>query len=300
MWSLRNPSALAIAGAVAPWTWFIARDVHPWLDAVALGWPVIGFGTAALLALSSVMLRRQLPGVVAASWLAATMAVVVLPWTPSDAGRADPGVRVVAANTFGTRTSPPSIEDDIADERPDVVVVSEVSDELDATLRRRFRHAARNGDVAVYSSMPIGQIGRAPARQRGMRVVIGGRFVLYALHLQKPGVTPSSVEVGFRTHRRIVDAVIDAVRREQQPVVLAGDLNLVDRSSGYRRLTRALDDAMRSSWSGPTSLRRRTQPLLARIDHILIDEAWCADDARLFELRASNHRGVAATVGPCA
>jgi endonuclease/exonuclease/phosphatase (EEP) superfamily protein YafD len=138
--------------------------------------------------------------------------------------------------------------------------------------------------------------------QRGQRVEIDGPegpFVLYAMHLQKPGISPSSVEIGFRSHRRLVDRLVDAVQAETLPVVVAGDLNLGDRTSGYRALTDVLDDGMRAGWTGPTSLRRTTRLLLARIDHVFAPETWCAEDSRTFTMRGSDHRGVATTIGPC-
>lgn len=81
--------------------------------------------------------------------------------------------------------------------------------------------------------------------------------------------------------------------------MVVGDLNLVDRASGYRALVGELDDAMRSGWAGPTAQRSWLDLLLARVDHVLVPEAWCSTDAVRFHLRGSDHRGLAATVGPC-
>lgn len=106
-------------------------------------------------------------------------------------------------------------------------------------------------------------------------------------------------DLGFRTHRRLVDALADAVVSEDLPVVVAGDLNLVDRTGGYRAITDVLDDGLRSGWVGPTSLKRQTKLLLARIDHVFIPPRWCAADGKTFTMRGSDHRGVVTTIGPC-
>lgn len=291
--------ALVAVGA-APWLWFVVRDVHPWMDAVALAWPVLGFGGAIVLALAGIVARSSELGGTSLSWLLATVAVVLLPWVPLGGGDPADPVRLVVANTFGTMTDPATMVRDVLVEDPDVLVTVETSPRLHTRLASIFGRYERFGDTVVYTRLPIDRIGRAPAGQRGVVVDMEDRFVLYALHLDKPGPNPSKVEVGFRSHRRIVDQVVDAVAAEDRPVVVAGDLNLVDRSSGYRRLTGELDDAMRAGWAGPTSLRTTTKPLLARIDHLLMPEGWCSTDSKVFELSGSDHRGVAATIGPCA
>jgi hypothetical protein len=60
-----------------------------------------------------------------------------------------------------------------------------------------------------------------------------------------------------------------------------------------------LTDAMRSGWTGPTSVTQ-WRLLLLRIDHLLVGPRWCGDASRRFELPGSDHDGVTATVGPCA
>lgn len=292
----------ALVAAVAPWLWFAVRDAHPWLDAVALGWPVLGVAGACALVLLGLARRWGGAALAGLSWLLATVAVVVLPWVPLDTGTPRGGLRVTAVNTLAEQTSPEAMAAAIERTAPDLVVVSEVGRRLDAILSRRYPHRVHRLGVAVFSTFPLRPPKAAPAGQRGLRTEVDGPhgpLVLYALHLQKPGVRPSTVEVGLRTHRRVVDAVAASVEGERLPVVLAGDLNLIDRSSGYRRLTGPLDDAMRAGWAQPTSLRATTRPLLARIDHILVEDSWCAAGSRMFGLPGSDHRGVTAAVGPC-
>jgi endonuclease/exonuclease/phosphatase (EEP) superfamily protein YafD len=297
--------------ALAPWSWFLVRDLEPRLDAVALAWPVVGAVAVLGLCVLTVVLRRRLLAVAAVSWLLASAVVVVGPWRPLDTGTPSVGLRVVTANTFGYHTYPPGVAEELRAQAPDVLVVIEITDEGIPVFSAGWDHQAlatnrsgKPGDVAVFTDLPM-QAGALPGRlgsQRGVRAEIegpAGPFVLYAVHLQKPGPAESSVEVGFRTHRQIVDALVDAVDAEELPVVVAGDLNLSDRTSGYRALTDVLDDGARSGWLGPTSLRTRTRPLLARIDHVFMPEGWCSDDGATFTIRGSDHRGVAATVGPC-
>jgi len=88
--------------------------------------------------------------------------------------------------------------------------------------------------------------------------------------------------------------------------VVLGDLNLTDRGRGYHQVLGQahLVDAMRASGTGFSSIGKWT-PLLLRIDHVLVSggpagPGWCGDDAHQLELPRSDHRAVAATVGPCA
>jgi endonuclease/exonuclease/phosphatase (EEP) superfamily protein YafD len=80
---------------------------------------------------------------------------------------------------------------------------------------------------------------------------------------------------------------------------LAGDLNLSDRTREYRRLTGRFRDAMRAGLAGPTYMRLPYRPLLLRIDHLFVPRGWCSRGAHTFTMRGSDHRGVAAEVGPC-
>lgn len=308
----RSPLRLVPAAVTAlPWAWFLVRDVDARLDAVALLWPVFGTLAVVVLGLAAALARRRRPVVAAGSWLVVLLLVVLGPWRPLGGGTPAPPMRVVEANTFGDNTQVAAIVADVGAQRPDVLVISEVSDALDLALRDRFPAAVRSiepngkpGDVAVYSRYPLQPLPlpRVVADQRGARVVVtspAGPLVLFAMHLQKPGIDPSSVEVGFRTHRRIVDRLVAAVAAERRPVIVAGDLNLSDRTSGYRTLMGVLDDGARAGWAGPTSLRRTTRPLLARIDHVLMPEGWCSRASRRFTLHGSDHHGVATTIGPC-
>jgi endonuclease/exonuclease/phosphatase (EEP) superfamily protein YafD len=309
--SLRTWFALAVG--LLPWTWFLVRDLSPRTDAVALLWPPLAFGVVAALVLAALVLRWPGLLVAVASWLVVSLLVVVLPWRPLDgpAPRSG-GIRVVAANTLGSNTRPEvDVKDDLLGERPQLLVVSEITPALDQVLRRQFPHrivdfssdADDRPDVGVYSTFALEQtdLPWGVSADRGMRVVVGAPtpFVLYAIHLQKPGVRPSEYEVGFRTHQKLIGRIADAVAAEDRPVVLAGDLNLAERTGGYRTLTGVLDDAMRGGWVGPTTLRPTTRLLLARIDHMLMPEGWCTAGSHTFGIAGSDHRGVSTRLGPC-
>ena len=301
---------VALALGVLPWTWYLVRDLSGRMDIIALAWPVFGTVITWAPLIAAFLMRRRRVLAAAVSWALCLGAVVVGPWRPLDTGsvRPDTAIRIVAGNTYADNTYAPGVAEEFAAQHPDVLVVSEVTPESGSVYAEGYRYAVRpqtsKNDVAVFSNLPMHaqQLPGVLGSQRGWRVEIDGPdgpFVLYALHLQKPGAEPSKVEVGFRTHRRIIEEVVDAVRRETLPVVVAGDLNLVDRTTGYRALTGVLDDAMRAGWVGPTSRKRSTRLLLARIDHIFEPEDWCSSDAKTFTMRGSDHRAVVTTIGRC-
>lgn len=300
--------AITALVALAPWSWFVVRDVDARLDAVALAWPVLAVAGSVPMALGAPRRPRRL--VPAGSWLLAALVVIVSPWQPLPSGEPAEPLRLAAANVHGRHADVAELLDAFDRQDPDVVVISEVTERLDEALRKRFRNHARSHrigrgirrDVGLYSDLPI-EATALPAGlgdQHGVRVTIEaprGAMVLYGLHLDRPGLGPG--EVGFRTHRRIIERLTDAIEQESAPVVVSGDLNLGDRTSGYRRLTDVLDDAMRADWIGPTFVAGLVQLALVRIDHIFMPEGWCSADSRTFTLPGSDHRGVTADVGPC-
>ena len=67
-----------------------------------------------------------------------------------------------------------------------------------------------------------------------------GSFIVYAV---RTGTSPLDAAQNDPIG---IDRLRDAARDERLPVVLAGDFGISDRSSGYRTLTDAFRDAMRS------------------------------------------------------
>lgn len=309
----RRSLVVTAAWAAVPWSWFLVRDAHVVLDTVALGLPVVVALAVAVCLVLAIRRRRLAPLVTATSWLVVGLVAVVGPWIPQGGDAPVVGVRIVAANTYGSRSDPVAVERQLAAQAADVVVLSEPSRALLERLADRYGTVVEapspqrraSSDPVLLSAHPATDLGLPPslAGQRGVRVRVegpAGPFVVYGFHLHRPRFGPSGdTQVSVRAHARTIERLAEAVDAEELPVVVAGDLNLVDRTSGYRLLTRRLDDAVRTSWASPTALRPLGLPFLPRIDHVLVSEAWCSTDGGTFALAGSDHRGVAATVGPC-
>ena len=266
-------------------------------------------GTVVLVALTAVTReRRFLAG--ASSWVLFGAVATFVPWLPISTGTPVNGVTVAVANALAKNPDPEAAAADILALDADVVVVPEDSGAIHELLAEAYPFAHRDvrlrGFVGVYSRLPARLLPYPDGlieRHRYARVAIGGDrpFVLWALHLPRPWFTTEDTsQMRPRRHAEYLDRVIDAMAEETLPVVVAGDLNLTDRGRGYRRITRDLDDAMRSVNGRRTSLKTAFRPLLLRIDHILEPPDWCADRARRFRITGSDHRGVAARIGPCA
>ena len=199
------------------------------------------------------------------------------PWTA-----ARPWTRCASSSpTPASATSPPRRSATSLRQDGDVVVVAEpgpLSRHLAGsypTPTTAFEPSGR-GEVTVVSRFPMHRADQRETFQAAgvFRFVVdgpGGSFVLYAAHPDPPGFGASALSP--IEQERLFGRLQAAIAAEDLPVVLAGDLNLVDRSAPFRRLTDHLVDATGRHWRRPTSLRWR--PLLARIDHVLVSPGWC-------------------------
>ena len=301
-------SALAVA---SPWTWFLVRDSGVLFDVAAVGLPLLVAGAAGLLAVTSLLVARAraLLLAVAASVLLIGVVAVLGPWLPQRGPQPTSPLRVASANVLFNSEQKAAGASAVIAVDADVVIAVEATPGFRLTMADAFAYASTDDqlgelDEIVYARWPIIEVAPLPGilGSLGVRAVVQrpeGRFAVYAIHLFRPWLDDSKASVPFSLHRRQTDGLRDLVEAEQLPTVLAGDLNLVDRTSGYRALVATLRDAGRSGWVGPTTLKTKFRPLLARIDHIFVTRDWCAADGSGFEIPGSDHRGVVADVGPC-
>jgi endonuclease/exonuclease/phosphatase (EEP) superfamily protein YafD len=286
---------------VLPWTWFWARDASAAMEVVAALLPaLVALVVALWLALGD---RNHWLRLAALSWTVFGVVVVVGPWQPRDTGhpREDANVVLAVAHTGAHDRRVRDAVDDIVGQHADVVVVTDATNELHGELVRTFRYSLRADEqagtaVGVYSNPPI----EAPLAvdtvlddHHALRVVVGGKLVLWALQQPSDWRTPSRTT-------QTVDALLGELSHETLPVVVAGDTTITDRGRAYRRLVDHYDDAMRAAWGGPTARAWYLRPLLLRVDHVFEPTDWCADRAGRFPIAGSDRRGVHVRVGPCA
>ena len=321
---------------VAPWLWFVFRSIHPLLDFVAIALPVLLLIAVALIGTVALLCRSPIAAVTTVSLILLFLVAVIAPMRPASAAEPSAATRIASMNLGLLFFSDNDAGFFVFEEEPDLLVGSELAVSHDAEFQSRFEfHETdiiplerqqqneqglqpegdsfrQNGlpSIGVYSNLPLTRLedpleGTIDGGLPGFRLRVDAEpepFILYALHVPRPFPGDGVFQVSASEHVEIVDAVIEAIAAETEPVVVVGDLNSVDRGQAYRTWTGELDDAMRQSgWAVPTWDRRLPWSLLfARIDHVLISPQWCATNGASHDTRFADHRPLIAEVGPCA
>jgi endonuclease/exonuclease/phosphatase family metal-dependent hydrolase len=117
---------------------------------------------------------------------------------------------------------------------------------------------------------------------------------MYAIHLANP-----LHEVSFSVHAATVGRLLRAAEAERLPVVLAGDFNMSDRYTSYRKIDAVLRDAMRARYAGSTYERGLWGLFQLRIDHVFTSPSWCGADPFTFTVPGSDHEGLSVELGRC-
>jgi endonuclease/exonuclease/phosphatase (EEP) superfamily protein YafD len=297
--------------AVLPWTWFVLRDaLGPVTDVTAIVLPTLAV-VVALAALVATWFRRRWRAaalVLATSTVLVGILATVLPWVPRDAGSTEEhrSVRIAAANIGAGELEPGH---DLIGLAADILVISEIGEPLTARLSAAYPHHTEDvtgPNVGIFSRLPFTVLERPNADLPGFMLRMNaptGPFDLIATHVPRPWWTARgpSFQTTVPGHHRLIEQIAARVRRDRLPVVVTGDLNTADRGRDYRVLTddARLTDAMLDDWAAPTQIGAWAT-LFVRIDHILVSPGWCSDDSRRYDVPASDHRGIMATIGPCA
>lgn len=290
-------------------------------------------GTAAALLVACAVARRPvavallLGPALAAAWL-------VAPHHPGAAAAAraaaEGGAPVLRVATWNTTagTGAAGVLALAEEERPDVLVLQEVTDAAAAglaPLAGRYPHAVRTPDAwaprwgvaagaAVWSRYPVLEVQPVdglPAAARPAQVVVldvdGRRVAVVSVHLASPCTAcalhasdPGPAGSGGRASRvraaevaRLVEVAAE-LRAGGTAVVLAGDLNAADLNEPARALAAAgLVDAFRAVAWGPGLTRVQDGVPLARIDAVLLSGVLPLR-ASTADPRASDHAPVVA------
>lgn len=223
------------------------------------------------------------------------------------AGISGDSLRIITFNTLGTN---PQLEDDmryLLTWDADVIVLQEiVSEGYDSRLAPLYRYypyeAFIPGSVRVYSRYPmltaeiitIEEPTNAFAGRWAVRTVLNVEsraVVVYGVHLSMP----LNSGAGFynATHRnQQISNLVERIRIEQNPVILAGDFNLSHSSAAYRNLqSGGLRDA---HWQagrgyGMTFPAVWALPPLLRIDYVWYSKGLNALTAQRGARLGSDH-----------
>ncbi|MFT7475355.1 MAG: hypothetical protein ACI81L_002293 [Verrucomicrobiales bacterium] len=320
---------------LVPWLWYLVRGIHPYLDYIAIGLPV-AIGAAAVIAVHLTIARRSaLWAGTLASLILLFVTSVILPTRPIDRPEPINSFRIASINLGGVWYSDNDVGYLDTRKSPNIIIGSELAQSHDNELRERFEHAVsdviqlertqanRAGlgpqtddyrkfgfpSIGVYSDLPLSRLADPIADEitgglPGIRASVStadGEVILYALHIPRPGSGDGVYELPIIDQSRMIDAIADAIAAETLPVILVGDLNIVDRSESYRDLTDVLVDGMREErWARPTRTHEFLYSLMmARIDHVLVSEALCITDASAERLLFADHTPIYADIGAC-
>lgn len=288
---------------LVPWLWFLTRDHGPWWDRIAIAMPALAL--IALLAWAFlVFFRRWVAAATALSLLIVCLVSIVGPRLPQRSGTPARPIRIASDNVFATSLWPGLAAETMTGRGADVIVSVEMGRPYWEHLQEyseAYPYTANSSEQSVLSRWPVTLLPLPPPlpTDRIMRAALeveGQRVVIYAVHLPNP-----LHETTFTAQRRLLVNLIHAVEAETDPVIVAGDLNLSDRSEGYRLLDQRFDDAMRTGWWAASTYRHGLwRALMLRIDHLFVPEDWCSVGAGTFMVPGSDHMAVEATVGPCA
>lgn len=223
-------------------------------------------------------------------------------------------VTVASVNLLMVNTNTGSLVEEVRASGADIVLLQEYTEHWHAALRSALAqdypyecHVCRDDSfgAAVYSSRPfIGDpeldlpLGVSSLPQIRALVEISQRPVaLYNVHL----LPPTSLEYTTESRLQFAD-LLDHLRKESLPFILAGDFNFTEttpQAAALRRLGTQEAFAVGgwgrgSTW--PVNSFLRCLPGL-RLDHIYLGGGLTCSDCRTGTGRGSDHRPVIAKIG---
>jgi endonuclease/exonuclease/phosphatase (EEP) superfamily protein YafD len=299
--------AVALVGLA--WTWLLLPRLGGLGELASIAAPALFAGVLAVHAVTLALRRRLIVAISALAWLVSATVMVVSPRIPTHFAPPQHPVTLVAANLLYSNPTPREAAQDVQARGADVVVISEGTPEAKSVLSAAYAYH-RTSRYHVYSQ-PEFVASRYPLRVRPVprelfealvvEVMAPVPFILVAVHLPRAGIDLPHLrrEISFADQRRAVSAMLRLTDSSRLPVVVAGDLNISDRTDAYRRLVSHRRDAMRARWAGSTYRPFPWNLLGLRIDHVIIDRSWCAARPGRFHPTGSDHEAVQVTIGPC-
>lgn len=226
--------------------------------------------------------------------------------------------------TFNTQLQVHGLEPWLRALDADVVLLQEVTEaHLDLAIRLRDRYPYRADQPSVWGNMVLS---RHPIRsaedlvayghsvpQRLVLDIAGREVVVYNVHLAWP-IGPSRIAgvptfhlqalLGYdeRPRNAQLRRLLEDLRQETRPFIVAGDFNLSEHSLIYREVAEAMHDAFRhagSGWGNSWPAERvagLALPPLIRIDYIWHSSQLQSLRAQVGPRLGSDHLPVIATL----
>ena len=305
-----------------------------WQLEFALYLPRLGFALPLLLFVPLLLLlreRRALWSQLIAAWLVLfPLMGLTLPGLPRTADDPKRTLRVMVYNTNFLYSGAPAVAAQINVFSPDVVLLQQIAgaEHLRAELGTRYPHYADDGEFFIASRYPVRSQWRPPLFKFGDRMrttrsiryeldTQAGRIAIHSFHPASPSFQMMQVRMGGLrrailsgalfslaprpdaendTHFRArqVRIVANLAKREQLPVIVAGDTNLPRLSAPLADLA-DFQDGFAEVGSGFGYTFPNKLPWM-RIDRIFASDHFRFLDFDVGALRSSDHHCVVATL----
>jgi endonuclease/exonuclease/phosphatase (EEP) superfamily protein YafD len=219
-----------------------------------------------------------------------------------------PALRIGTANVLFDNRDKLSAVRKTLDSDLDVLIVPEYTDEYrriyesqGVGIRYPFRleTSVKTGPsgIAMFSRFPINSPRRLDFGHHALQGVVsvgGVPVTVLAVHTEAPW------EENLESWRESIAAIGRLAESEDGPVVVIGDFNATPYHHAYRDLIDGpLDDAaedLGAAWRLATWRDNTRLPLVAMIDHVVVNGAAVPTDMRTRTIPGSDHRMLEATI----
>jgi vancomycin resistance protein VanJ len=233
-------------------------------------------------------------------------------------------LRVMTYNIASGR-APSELLANIAQERPDVVLLQELGPSFEASFRDAFPqwHLKSDGEFMIATRLPLSSVERnelprltddpwkRPAYLRGVVQLGDTKIALYNTHLSTPrpalealrersSSALAQLQSNAKTRIDQASALAAALAQEPLPAVVGGDFNAPESSLVCQRLRQAgLRNAFSEAGKGygyTSGHALRFGISFVRIDHIFVSSGWLISQCRPGKKTGSDHRPVVAVL----
>ncbi|MBM2810248.1 MAG: Endonuclease/Exonuclease/phosphatase family protein [Chloroflexi bacterium] len=252
----------------------------------------------------------------------------LVPHPPASAGSDRREITVYTQNIAGMYTLLEGLQSQIERVQPDLLAMQEVPSHVDQLHQAAdpmlpysvLEPRPNPSGIGTWSRLPIldtQTLTLVPGGHLSQRTRIdmgGETLTLYSVHLNPPWprgwhgtLTPfafvNPVESSLRQAQ--VQALLQDVRAQPGPVIVAGDFNMGERTWDYRQLSAVLTDAFASSGRGlghtfpsrdewwPFGLHL---PPALRIDYVWLGPGLTAREVQVADQMGSDHQGLIARI----
>lgn len=228
-------------------------------------------------------------------------------------------LKVMTFNVHYSNRNAEDIANLIRAEKPDIIALQEVTDELAAPLLReldsdypysRVESSYQRAPVLI-SRYPLESQPKPSAAWRSQRAIVmtpSGQITIWNIH-PKPAVKPS----GWKIQTETIAAVVATLTKVDSPTIVLGDFNATNQAENYGLIAKHLTEVHRAvgqgfgftfpepdvvqlliPWSTPAS--HMISPII-RIDHIFVSDHFVPQETYVIPHGfGSDHRPVVATL----